>query len=134
MIKEMVKEDTSQVVQLLKTLYGGEDNFIYEMLEQDSKKGVRYFVASENGVVGGVISFGIEGIVCKVHSHVVDKNRRTNGIGVDLLNYAEKIASESCSVAEATTYEEHYMDFLMKRGYKPALLQSGFVLMRKRLS
>src|SRR3989338_4690399 len=133
MIREMVPEDRDVVVDLMKVIYGEEGDFIYEMLEQDSKRGVKYFVACEDGIVEGVIFFVADGI-CKMQSHAVNKRRWSNGIGTELINYMETFVSESCSIAEATTYEERYMDFLMKRGYRPALFQAGFVFMRKQLS
>jgi len=134
MIRKMVSEDRAAVANLMKMLYGKEEDFVYGMLEQDCKRGVRYFVACEDGVVDGVISFGIVDSICKIQSHAVDKSKWNNGIGSELMNHMEIFASESCAVAEATTYEERYMDFLIKRGYRPALFQAGFVLMRKRLS
>ncbi len=135
MIREIRNEDKTQVVNLLKTLYGREEEFISRMVDSDILGRVKYFVYCEDGHVLGMISFLSDGNICRVKSHVVAERYRGNGIGKDLLKCFESEAdSYRCKAAEITTWEEKYFDFLMRNGYRPAFFQVGFVVLRKQLT
>lgn len=132
MIREMRDSDTLAVSQLLKVLYGREEDFILDKLAKDRKSGVRYFVDEKNGSMAGVVSFRIADGVCVGDSLAVAEPG--NGCGGALIEYREKFALDSgCEFTELTTASDFYFDLLMKKGYRPVLYQGGFVVMRKRL-
>lgn len=124
--RKITGSDKKEVDRLMREHWGSELVVVHNTIYIPSN--LNGFIAEENGITAGLITFTIENNFCEIVT--LDSMKENCGIGTALINYVkEEVRNNGCTILWLITTNDnlHAISFYEKRGFKLKQIFHGAV-------
>ena len=133
------ESELTAALALRERIFCGEQGVSFEADQDGRDPEATHIVAVEDGVVIGTCRLLFRGPVARLGRLAVERDRRGDGIGAEILGEADRIASEAGSESIALHAQTYALPLYERAGYEPygpTFVEEGIehVAMEKRLA